>query len=116
MNIELTYNQIRNLSGIEDDDELNAACDCEDCEELSEKVCSELRKICGCRIFDATFNQDQVWQMLKEKFGFVFKEADKEQESYVLENSGFLLHIIPNWWFPCTSEIFKLRNLHVNKK
>lgn len=112
----MTYNQMRNMLGIYDDDELNAACDCENSEELEEKIAQELSKICGSRIYEATFYQDQVWQMLKEKFGFVFKEANEEQESYVLENEEFRLNIYPNWWFPCTSEIFKLRNMSVYKK
>lgn len=113
--MELTYNQIRNITGIYDDDELNAACDSEDCEEMEEKIAKELRNICGCRIYDAVFNQQIVWDMLREKFGFVFKKAVEEQESYVLENETFHLNIYPGWWFPNTSETFTLRNMSVYK-
>lgn len=114
--MKLTYHQIRNITGIQDDEELNAACNCEDCEEMEESVANELRKICGCGIFEAVFNQKVVWKMLNERFGFVFKEAVEEQESYVLENDLFLLNIYPNWWFPTTSETFKLRNMSVCMK
>ena len=71
----MNYNEIRNVTGIYDDDELNAACECERKELLAERIANKIVSSHGfCKgLYNGdVFKFDKVKKVLRD-FGFKYE-------------------------------------------
>lgn len=81
----MTATEIRNITGIYDDDMLNAACECERKDDLAGKIAEEIVKVHG---YDRGLYNNQIFTFAKvcevmEKYGFSYvtpTEDDIESE------------------------------------
>ena len=112
------YNQMRNMVGIYDNDELNTACLEEDAEDLWCAIGRELRKFTdGERIWDKVFDTEHVKTMLKDKFDMEYLGTDEEREVYIFENEGFRLEVCPSLFYAVgPGGKLRLTNYHVMYK
>ena len=91
-----TNNQIRNVTGISDDDELNAACETEDAEELLGSIARDLCEEYGySNLYDknAVFDFDFVKSLLEEKYGMRYLGYDEESEAHSFGDGRFTIRI-----------------------
>ena len=109
----MTYNEIRNVTGIMDDPTLNAACESERKEILAEEIAA---KIISYRGFNkGLYNGDvfrfpYVKEVLKN-FGFEYVESDDETESHHFANkeTGSEIYICPKTYYR-KQDAFRFRN------
>lgn len=99
----LTNRQIKNVTGIEDDDELNAAEMTENLEDFERSVYRAIRKELtgGQRMFDTPIKTQDLYDLLN-RFGFVFWKTDEENEAYVFRNqyNDYMLELYPTYFYP----------------
>ena len=107
-----TYTQIRNVTGIEDDDELNAAVECERREALEDKIIGEF--FGGLRNPNV-FVFDKVCAALADKFGFKYVGHDDDREEHMFSNGEDVLHLFPKIYYPQQGS-FRLRNAYISGK
>lgn len=91
-----TNNQIRNVTGISDDDELNAACEAEDKEELLGSIARDLCEEYGySNLYDkrAVFDFGFVKSLLEEKYGMRYLGYDEESEAHSFGDGRFTIEI-----------------------
>lgn len=91
-----TNNQIRNVTGISDDDELNVSCETEDTEELSERIARDLCEEYGySNLYDknAVFDFGFVKSLLEEKYGMRYMGYDEESEAHSFGDGKFTIRI-----------------------
>lgn len=108
--INLNPIRVRNVIGVYDSDELNAACDCMESEMLELKVGRVLNEF----VQDGDlFDTEPLFSELKEKFGFEYCESDKTSMCWILTNGRYDLYLYPKWWYPQPGEQFILNNFHI---
>ena len=111
----MSYRQMRNVLGIEDDDELNAAVEDEDIEtlewDIAKEICNRLGN--GARnLYDGTmYSFKEVSDLLKE-FGFRYVGADDENECHTFTNGKYKLEIVPQVQYSGLGK-FTFRNFHI---
>ncbi|MBP5724031.1 MAG: hypothetical protein J6X18_10730 [Bacteroidales bacterium] len=111
----MSYRQMRNVLGIEDDDELNAAVEDEDVEtlewDIAKEICNRLGN--GARnLYDGTmYSFKDVSDLLKE-FGFRYVGADDENECHTFTNGKYKLEIVPQVYYSGLGK-FTFRNFHI---
>ena len=108
--------QMRNMLGDYDDDELNAACDTEDCEEIEEEIARDLCKQYGYRnLYEqgAVFDFDAFAKMLKDNYDMKYLGSDDEDEAHYFGNTNFKVTVWPKTYYPRLGK-FRFDNFHVD--
>lgn len=114
--MDLTNNQIRNITGITDDDELNTACMEEDADNLASNIVKDLRNEYGFyNIYDKNVVLDfnVVKDLLEQKYGMKYLGFDEDTESHSFANDNFIVEIWSKEGYPRLAQ-FHLQNMHVN--
>lgn len=106
---------MRNELGTDDDGELNAACETEECEELASSIAKDLCQNYGYRnIYEknAIFDFQFLEKLLKEKYGMTFLGTNEEDESAAFGNDKYQFFLYPVTFY---SELgkFKIQNMDV---
>ena len=110
---DLTYKQIKNITGIEDDDELNASVHSEDAEEVEHNVWESLVEMAnGDSPRRHIYNFKDFANMLYEKFGFEYLGSDIENECHEFENEEFKLDVFPRTFYE-KQGLMRIENFHV---
>ena len=94
--MDLTNNQIRNITGITDDDELNTACMEEDADNLASNIVKDLRDEYGFyNIYDKNVVLDfnVVKDLLEQKYGMKYLGFDENSESHSFANDNFIVEL-----------------------
>ena len=113
--MDLTNNQIRNITGISDDDELNAACMAEDEGDLESNIVKDLKDEYGFyNVYDkgVLLDFDFVKELLKQKYGMNYLGFNEKDESHLFGNNDFVVAIWTKENYPRLSK-FHLQNIHV---
>ncbi len=105
-----TYTQIRNVTGIEDDDELNAGVEAERHEDLEQAIVMDLGRYEG-----HMQNFDNVCKLLKDKYGLTYMGGDDERECHVFSNDTETVYVFPKIYYPKQGTM-RLRHLYVSNK
>lgn len=97
--------EIRNILGIEDDDTLNAACECERKDDLEEKIVKEIIKAHGYEggnIYSGRIFKFEKVREILESFGFKYVWADDESEEHWFfnEETNDEVSIFPETYYP----------------
>ena len=114
--MDLTNNQIRNITGITDDDELNTACMEEDADNLASNIVKDLRDEYGFyNIYDKNVVLDfnVVKDLLEQKYGMKYLGFDENSESHSFANDNFIVELWSKEGYPRLAR-FHLQNMHVN--
>lgn len=109
----LTAKQIKNITGIDDDDELNAAEECENQEEMESIIWNELKKISNGNPRKNSFDFHDMKEILN-KLGFTKYSTDEDRESHEFVNtkSDMRVVIFPDTYYVKQGKM-SLRNMHV---
>ena len=116
--MDLTNNQVRNITGITDDDELNAACMEEDADNLASNIVKDLRDEYGFyNIYDKNVVLDfnVVKDLLEQKYGMKYLGFDEDSESHSFANDNFIVEFWSRENYPRLAR-FHLQNMHVNHR
>ena len=105
-----TYTQIRNVTGIEDDDELNAGVEAERREDLESNIVTDLGRYEGKML-----NFDDVCKLLKDRYGFEYLRSDDERECHEFSNGDDVLNLFPKIYYPKQGTM-RLHNLYISSK
>ena len=96
----LTNTQIKNITGIQDDDELNLAAECEYHEEIQGKVWHMLLELSnGENPRQYTYHFSDICNMLKKQFNLKYIGADEVHECHIFKNNEFTLDLYPNMFY-----------------
>jgi hypothetical protein len=113
--INLTNKQIRNITGISDDDELNAACMAEDEDDLESNIVKDLKDEYGFyNVYDkgVVLDFNFIKELLKQKYGMNYLGFDEKDDSHLFKNNDFVVKIWSKENYPRLSK-FHLQNIHV---
>lgn len=116
--MDLSKRQIRNITGILDDDELNAACMEEDADELGSEIVRDLRDRYGfANIYDKGVVLDFgfVKGLLEQKYGMKYLGFDEEDEAHTFGNEDFIVEIWSKEGYPRLAK-FHLQNMNVRHR
>ena len=105
---DLSYSQIKNICGIYDDDELNAAVEAEEFENLEGEIIISLGGLREPKVLDF----DNVCDILKNKFGFEYAGNDDEEECHIFKNGKHTIYLYPKTYYPRLGR-FMLLNSHL---
>lgn len=114
--MDLTNNQIRNITGITDDDELNTACMEEDADSLASNIVKDLRDEYGFyNIYDKNVVLDfnVVKDLLEQKYGMKYLGFNENTESHSFANDDFIVEFWSKEGYSRLAR-FHLQNMHVN--
>lgn len=109
--------QIRNMTGITDDDELNAACDTERKEELMSKVWRAIDRLDSNRQekYPIVVNFNELCNVLGRNFGFKYDTSDIDNNSYIFVNEqGDELWLAVNWAYNYPGETISITNMDIS--
>lgn len=112
----LSSTQIRNITGISDDDELNAACDTERKEELMSKVWRSIDRLDSNRRkkYPIVVNFNELCNVLGRNFGFKYDSSDIDNDSYIFVNEqGDELWLAVNWAYDRPGETISITNMGI---
>ena len=105
-----TQTQIKNITGIQDDDELNAGVEAEKHEDLEQSIVMDLG-----RYEDKMLKFSDVCNLLKNKYGFEYIGGDDNNECHNFTNGTETVSIFPKIYYPKQGTM-RLSNLHVSSK
>ena len=109
---DLSYTQIQNMTGIEDNDDLNASVESESNQDMEGQIWRGLKEVAnGENPYKTILNFHDVANMLEQKFGFRYVGGDEEQECHDFSNGDYVLYIFPVTYYPQLGE-FQLENYH----
>lgn len=112
-----TNTQVRNMLGIYDDDELNAAVEYEDREELMSQVWDVIDRLAGNRQekYPMEVNFRELCDALERNFGFTYDYADTDNDSYVFtDEQGDELWLAVDWAYARPGETIAITNMGIN--
>jgi len=112
INEDLTNRQKRNILGITDDDELNAAAEAEEKEELEYTIWNALKEMTGGDPRKTTFSFADLCDMLNSKFGMKYVGSNDENECHEFSDGVNKLEIFPNVYYPEQGTL-RFFNMHV---
>jgi len=112
VNEDLTNTQIRNITGIHDDDMLNAAVETERQEQLESNIWRSITKLAGGNPRKTPFEFAQLVQMLKQNYGMKYAGKDDNNECHTFTDGTNRLDIFPTTYYPKQGTI-TLYNMHV---
>lgn len=112
----LNYSQIKNITGIHDDDELNAAAEAESTETLEDNIWDAIKvKLCdGGHPRKTPFNFKDLVSLMS-KFGFNYVGSDSDREEHIFENDKYVFHVYPETFYP-NQGMIRLDNTHLMYK
>lgn len=93
------YTQLRNILGITDNDEWNAAAETERKEDLASEIWRAIAKLAGGNPREKSFKFSDMANMLKAQFGFKYVGSNDEQEYHEFSNGEDTLTICPDWFY-----------------
>ena len=96
----LTNTQIRNITGITDDDELNAAAETEEKEQLESNIWNAIAQMAGGNPRKTSFDFGQLAEMLKTRFNMKYIGTDENQECHTFTDGVNKLDIFPSTYYP----------------
>jgi len=112
VNEDFTNTQIRNTLGIYDDDELNAAVECESKEEILGKIFNYLSELAhGQNPYNYTYRFNEIVDAFA-KFGFDYVGPDEEEESHVFMNGDTEIMVTPTMFYTKQGEM-RIRNANI---
>ncbi len=106
-----SYNQIRNMTGIYDDDYMNAAADAERTDELEGEIAKALGGIRHPKAIDFS----DAAKILKDRFGFDYTGSEEEDEAHCFTDGEYILELYPKTFYINQGRMV-LNNLHLRKK
>lgn len=112
LNEDHKYTQLRNILGITDNDEWNAAAECERHEDLEDEIWRAIANLAGGNPRENRFEFSDMANMLQNKFGFKYIGSDVEQECHQFSNGEDTLEIFPDWFYQKQGKM-NIGNLHV---
>ena len=95
----LTNTQIRNITGITDDDELNAAAEAEEKEQLESNIWNAIAQMAGGNPRKTSFDFGQLAEMLKTQFNMKYIGTDENQECHTFTDGVNKLDIYPSTYY-----------------
>lgn len=114
INEDLTNTQIRNITGIQDDDELNASVEAEQKEEKEGEIWRSIAELAGGNPRMKPFYFPSLEKMLMNKYGFKYINADDNEECHIFrDNNGYYLYIYPDAFYPNQGKM-RIYNMHYN--
>jgi hypothetical protein len=113
VNEDLTNTQIRNITGIYDDDILNASVEAEKKEELESNIWKLMVSLAGGNPRKNPFDFNELARELKSKFGFVYKGNDDNNECHIFSDGKGELVIYPTTYYPRMGKL-TIYNMHYN--
>ena len=109
----LTYGQIKNVTGIEDSPELNAAVATEKHEELESQIWRSLVELAdGNNPRRYGFLFKELCAMLQSKFGLKYVGADENNECHDCSDGDVTLSLCPRTFYQSQGTM-NVENLHV---
>ena len=108
--------QMRNMLGDYDDDELNVACETEECEDIADEIARNLCAHYGySRIYDkdSVFDFEFLANMLKDEFNMEYLGSNDEDEAHYFGNTNFKVTVWPKTYYPRLGK-FRFDNFHVD--
>ena len=110
---DLTYKQIKNVTGIQDDDELNASVMAEDYEELEDAIWKSLVELAnGENPRKHTYKFQDICSMLNSEFGLKYVGSDEQNEGHEFSNGKIDFEIFPDTFYPRQGNL-RIMNMHV---
>lgn len=110
---EPSYTQLKNILGVHDNDEWNAAADAERKEEVEGQIFNALKQLANGNPRKNPFNFKDAIKMLNDKFGFKYVGPDDDDESHIFRNGNDELTIYPTNYYP-SQGMTTLYNIHLN--
>lgn len=110
--------ELRNMLGDYDDDELNVACEAEECEDIEDEIARNLCDSYGySRIYDkgSVFDFEFLANMLKDKFNMEYLGSNDEEEAHYFANANYEVILWPVTYYPRLGK-FRIENFHVSKR
>ena len=96
----LTYRQIKNITGIEDDDEFNAAAQAEDHEEIASYIWSDLTDMSnGVNPKRYSYSFQEICDLLSGNYNAKYVGADDRNQCHVFKNKDFTVDIFPDTFY-----------------
>ena len=84
---DLSYTQIQNMTGIEDNDDLNASVESESIQDMEGQIWRGLKEVAnGENPYKTILIFHDVANMLEQKFGFKYVGGDEEMECHDFSN------------------------------
>lgn len=113
INEDLTNTQIRNITGIYDDDQLNASVEAEEKEKLEGDIWKLMVSLAGGNPRKRPFDFNEFARLLKSKYGFIYKGNDDNDECHIFSNGKGELIIYPTTYYPRMGKL-TIYNMHYN--
>lgn len=104
-----TATQMRNMLDISDDDELNAAVETENKEELLSNICRTLAD--GKSIYKTNIPFEHIQNVLND-FDFELSYVDEDDECYVFNNGECEIIIYPTMFYE-TPNLIRIQNIQI---
>ena len=108
--------ELRNMLGDYDDDELDVACESEDCDYVADEIARDLCKHYGYKHLygnDAVFDFDYLKQMLADKYNMEYLGSFEDDEAVVFGNKNYQFILYPVNFYPQGIAKFRVKNFHV---
>lgn len=109
---EFSPNQIKNMTDIEDDDELNAAADAENGENMMGEIFQCLSRLGnGENPYKCTYSFNEIKDLFAD-FGFDYQGPDEEEESHVFSDGNRELLLTPTMFYE-KQNMLRIQNLNL---
>ena len=103
----MSYRQMRNVLGDYDDDDLNAAVEAEEHEDLEGQIRAAISEL------GTQMEFDDLCELLEERFGFEYVGPDENREAHAFSNGESRLNVFPRTYYDRQGTI-RVRNLYVS--
>ena len=111
---DLSAQQVKNITGIEDDDNLNSSISAEEREELLANICKDISLTDKApNIYKGTFKFKTIIDIL-EKYGFYYMGPYEEDESYNFSDGENEIIIWPEIFYPSPGAI-NIHNINISE-
>ena len=109
---EFSPNQIKNMTDIEDDDELNAAADAENGENMMSEIFQCLSRLGnGANPYKCTYSFNEIKNLFAD-FGFDYQGPNEEEESHVFSDGNRELLLTPTMFYE-KQNMLRIQNLNL---
>ena len=109
----LPAKQIKNITGISDDDELNLSIESEENEDMEHDIWLSLKEMAeGGNPSKHVYQFSDIANMLREKFGLTYSGPDMNNEGHEFKNNRFTLELFPTTFYEKQGTM-NVYNMHV---
>ena len=117
VNEALSYTQMRNVTGITDNDEWNAAADTERREALQTRVWKVINRLAGPRRdkFPMEVDFGELCSVLEKEFGFRYDRSETGNSAYVFTNGEDELWLYTTWAYRRPGKEIDVVNIDVDR-